>query len=83
MQPLHWHLGQNKHKMCQKVPKSTNKKNGSKRGGFSSTICTRQESQCLPYAGVFGLLPSASLVEIVEIDSGGGGEERPGQRRGG
>ena len=40
-------------KKCIKVPK-----NVSNRIDFCSTIRTRRESQCLPYAGFFGWLPS-------------------------
>ena len=40
-----------------KVPENAIK-NVSNRVDFGSTIGTRQESQCLPYAGFFSLLPS-------------------------
>ena len=60
-QPLHWHQSQNRPKRCQKEPKSA-KKTGQKGGDFGSTIRTRRESQCLPYAGFFGWLPQ--LVKL-------------------
>ena len=49
--------------VCKIDPKCAKKclnvhKNVSKRGDFGSSIRTRRESQCLPYAGFFGWLPS-------------------------
>ena len=63
-QPLHWYQKQIRPKGGKKSLKVQQKK-VPKRVDFSSTIRTRRDIQCLPYAGFFGWLPSYSCWIFV------------------